>query len=221
MYELKISEPFYIKDPRTTDLGKRITTTASTLLCEQGYTNFTLKKLAVEISSVEASIYRYFESKEHLLFYLLSNYWSLVEVRLNFAKLSSNTAIEKLHKSIDVLLGQDDIELHGLSSDLDFEVLQTIARKNYYFGMSLLKDDDRGKSMQLLFVEHMYRVRTELAQQIEDLVPNMKNAVLFADTILNESLYSEEELKLAGLPEGKEGYLGLAGYLKELISRMK
>ncbi|MGB0897080.1 MAG: TetR/AcrR family transcriptional regulator [Flavobacteriaceae bacterium] len=43
-----------------------------------GFEAFTFKKLAIEISSTEASIYRYFENKHMLLTYLVSWYWEWV-----------------------------------------------------------------------------------------------------------------------------------------------
>ncbi|MGK0414670.1 MAG: AcrR family transcriptional regulator, partial [Polaribacter sp.] len=71
---LKISVPdkIYIKDPETSDLGKRIIENSILLIYEIGFESFTFKKLGKKIGSNESSIYRYFESKHKLLLYLSS-----------------------------------------------------------------------------------------------------------------------------------------------------
>ena len=64
---LKISVPdkIFIKDPESSDLGKRIIEHSILLIDEIGFDSFTFKKLGVKIGSNESSIYRYFESKHN------------------------------------------------------------------------------------------------------------------------------------------------------------
>ena len=52
------------------------------LIYELGFEHFTFKKLALEINSTEATIYRYFENKHRLLLYILNWYWSYMEFLL-------------------------------------------------------------------------------------------------------------------------------------------
>ena len=61
---LKISVPdkIFIKDPETSELGKRIIEQSIVLINEIGFDSFTFKKLGIKIGSNESSIYRYFES---------------------------------------------------------------------------------------------------------------------------------------------------------------
>jgi len=84
---LKISVPdkIFIKDPESSDLGKRIIEHSILLIDEIGFDSFTFKKLGVKIGSNESSIYRYFESKHKLLLYLTSWYWAWIEYQLVFA----------------------------------------------------------------------------------------------------------------------------------------
>jgi hypothetical protein len=49
------------------------------LIYELGFEHFTFKKLAIEIGSTEATIYRYFENKHRLLLYILNWYWCYME----------------------------------------------------------------------------------------------------------------------------------------------
>ena len=55
---LKIAVPYqiYIKDPETSDLGKRIVEHSILLIHEIGFDNFTFKKLGLKIGSNESSI---------------------------------------------------------------------------------------------------------------------------------------------------------------------
>lgn len=102
---LKISVPdkIYIKDPESSDLGKRIIEHSITLIDEIGFDSFTFKKLGVKIGSNESSIYRYFESKHKLLLYLTSRYWAWIEYQLVFATHSIQDVNEKLEKSIEIV----------------------------------------------------------------------------------------------------------------------
>ena len=65
LQNLKISvhEKLYVKDPESSDLGKRIVENSIILIEQLGFEEFTFKKLGVHIGSNESSIYRYFENK--------------------------------------------------------------------------------------------------------------------------------------------------------------
>lgn len=83
--QIKINEGCFLKDPDTTDLGKKIIEHSILLIDRIGFESFNFKKLALEIDSTEASVYRYFENKHKLLIYLVSWYWNWMEYRLQFA----------------------------------------------------------------------------------------------------------------------------------------
>ena len=72
---ITLNEGLYLKDPQESDLGRRIIKNSILLMERIGFEQFNFKKLAKEISSTEASIYRYFENKHLLLLYLVSWYW--------------------------------------------------------------------------------------------------------------------------------------------------
>ena len=102
---LKIAVPdkIFIKDPETSDLGKRIVENSILLIDEIGFDNFTFKKLGVKIGSNESSIYRYFESKHKLLLYLSSWYWAWLEYQLVIETYSVQNNELKLEKAIEVI----------------------------------------------------------------------------------------------------------------------
>ena len=77
--QIKVKDKLYLKNPDETELGKKIVTNSIKMIEKLGFEQFTFKKLAEQIKSTEASVYRYFESKHQLLSYLVSWYWSWLE----------------------------------------------------------------------------------------------------------------------------------------------
>ena len=82
--QIKVNDKTYLKDPETSDLGKRIVEHSIILINEIGFEAFTFRKLGLKINSNESSIYRYFENKHKLLLYLTSWYWAWIENQIVF-----------------------------------------------------------------------------------------------------------------------------------------
>ncbi len=101
--KIAINENVFLKDPESSDLGKRIVENSILLIDEIGFEAFTFKKLGDKISSNESSIYRYFENKHKLLVYLTSWYWGWLEYQLVFATNSIADPKEKLEKAIAIV----------------------------------------------------------------------------------------------------------------------
>lgn len=79
-----INEKIFLRNPESSEVGKAMVKRAIDLISELGFEQFTFKKLAVEISSTEATIYRYFENKHRLLLYILNWYWCYIEFLVTF-----------------------------------------------------------------------------------------------------------------------------------------
>ncbi|TDO73135.1 TetR family transcriptional regulator [Flavobacterium chryseum] len=79
-----INEKIFLRNPESSELGKLMVKKAIDLIYEIGFEQFTFKKLAIEINSTEATIYRYFENKHRLLLYILNWYWSYMEFLVTF-----------------------------------------------------------------------------------------------------------------------------------------
>ncbi len=108
--QIRINDKIYLKDPETSDLGKKIIGHSILLIDEIGFEAFTFKKLATEISSTEASIYRYFENKHKLLVYLLAWYWTWLEYKLFFATNGIQDADDKLKIAIKTLTQPKELD---------------------------------------------------------------------------------------------------------------
>ncbi|WP_242158269.1 TetR/AcrR family transcriptional regulator [Aestuariivivens sediminis] len=100
--KIAVPEKIYVKDPESSDLGKRIVQHSIIIIDDMGFESFTFKKLGHQIDSNESSIYRYFESKHKLLLYLTSWYWSWIEYQLVIETHALNH-LEKLCKAIEIV----------------------------------------------------------------------------------------------------------------------
>ena len=79
-----INEKIFLRNPESSEVGKLMVKKSIDLIYDLGFEHFTFKKLAIEISSTEATIYRYFENKHRLLLYILNWYWSYMEFLVTF-----------------------------------------------------------------------------------------------------------------------------------------
>ena len=100
---IQVNSNVYLKDPESSDLGRKIIASGIDMIDELGYENFTFRKLAKEIKSTEASVYRYFESKHKLLLYFTAWYWSWTEYKLVFKLTNIESPEERLKKAIFLL----------------------------------------------------------------------------------------------------------------------
>jgi AcrR family transcriptional regulator len=98
-----VNNALYLRNPESSELGKQIVKSGIDLIYSIGYEHFTFKKLAVEIGTTEASIYRYFENKHRLLAYILNWYWSYLEFLVMFQVKNVNDSKAKLDSVIQLL----------------------------------------------------------------------------------------------------------------------
>jgi len=106
--QIQVNEKIFLKDPNSSELGRKIVRHGIELIDSIGFEKFTFRKLAVKIETSEASVYRYFESKHHLLVYILSWYWGWIEYKIVFATTNIQDPVEKLKSALSVLcIGAD------------------------------------------------------------------------------------------------------------------
>lgn len=103
---IQVNERIYLKNPESSDLGRSIVSLGIDLIDELGFEAFTFRKLAQKIGTTEASIYRYFESKQRLLIYLSSWYWRWVDYKLILAVTNIDSAEERLKRAITLVVKQ-------------------------------------------------------------------------------------------------------------------
>ncbi|MBX2961046.1 MAG: TetR family transcriptional regulator [Cyclobacteriaceae bacterium] len=120
----RLTDALFLRDPQSTELGQKIVNSSVHLIDNLGFDQFTFKKLAEEINSTEASIYRYFENKHRLLLYLLDWYWTWVDYKFDLHTNNITDARERLSICIKILTEEkkDDV----LTTAMDANALQRI-----------------------------------------------------------------------------------------------
>ena len=113
--QIKMNERLFLRDPEQTALGRKIIQQGVQLIHQQGFESFTFKKLAQDIGTTEAGIYRYFENKHRLLIYMIVWYYSWLEYRILFVTNNITDPKIKLKRVIQLLTTaviDDDKTLH-------------------------------------------------------------------------------------------------------------
>jgi AcrR family transcriptional regulator len=106
----KLSDKLYLKDPNASILGQRIIKEGIWLMDKIGFEDFTFKKLAEEIGSTEASIYRYFENKHRFLVYLIDWYWIWLEYRIDYSLSNIPDPKQKLRRCLLLLTEENMVD---------------------------------------------------------------------------------------------------------------
>ncbi|MDB4292071.1 TetR/AcrR family transcriptional regulator [Maribacter sp.] len=182
--KIGINEKIYVKDPESSDLGKRIVEQSILMINEMGFENFTFKKLGSEIGSNESSIYRYFENKHKLLLYLTSWYWGWLEYQLVFATNSIADPKVKLEKAIEIVT-KTTVEDSAFSHIN--EVLLSKIVINEYSKSYLTKEVDT-ENKEGYFVIYK-RLVTRISKMIQEVNGEYTYPSSLASTILEGSLH--------------------------------
>jgi len=131
--KLTINEKAFLRNPMESELGRKIIQHGVLLIHSAGFESLTFKKLALEIHSTEAGIYRYFENKHRLLIYIVDWYWSWQEYRLRIHTKNIINPELVLKKVINILAEpiEDDITTSYIDEKLLFEIIISEAAKSY------------------------------------------------------------------------------------------
>ena len=102
----KVNSSIFLKDPESSEVGKQIVKHSIDLIYELGFEQFTFKKLALDIGTTEATIYRYFENKHRILLYILNWYWCYMGFLLVFKLQNVNDRKDRLKIIVDLLTNE-------------------------------------------------------------------------------------------------------------------
>ncbi|MEN9369843.1 MAG: hypothetical protein RI952_708 [Bacteroidota bacterium] len=112
----KVNDYIYLRDPESSEIGKAIVKNAIDLIYKLGFEHFTFKKLALEMGTTEATIYRYFENKHRLLLYILNWYWSYMAFLVDYQLKNIKEPKQQLKAIIHLLTH----ELPESAGDLEY-----------------------------------------------------------------------------------------------------
>lgn len=182
--KIQVNENLYVKDPETSDLGKKIIKNSILLIDEIGLEHFTFKKLGEKIGSNESSIYRYFENKHKLVMYLSSWYWSWIEYKLVFATANICNPTEKLEKAITIVTEKitDDINTEYINE----AVLNKIIISEFSKAIYTKEVDEDNKEGSFLAYK---RVINRIIAIVEEVNPDYPFAKSLVSTIVEGSLH--------------------------------
>lgn len=182
----KVNNKIYLRDPESTELGRKIIKNAIDLISELGFEAFTFKKLALEINTTEATIYRYFENKHRLLLYILNWYWSYLEFLLEFKLQGITDNKEKLTTIIQLLTH----ELPESSGQLDYnkkylhQIVITESSKVYLV-----------KEVNEINRNHVFKPYKDLCAKIADVIsaynPKYKYPKTLSSTLVETSHFQQ------------------------------
>ncbi|MCK5192002.1 MAG: TetR/AcrR family transcriptional regulator [Methylococcales bacterium] len=131
--QIKMNEKLFLRNPEQSELGKKIILHSIQLIHKKGFEDFTFKKLAKEMGSTEAGIYRYFENKHKLLIYLTAWYWSWLEYQVTFHTNNIKDSMVKLKIVIKLLAStvEDDIRTDHINENILHQIIITEGSKTY------------------------------------------------------------------------------------------
>lgn len=131
--QISMNEALFLRDPQGSELGKKILQCSVQLIFNQGFEALTFKKLAEEIGSTEAGVYRYFENKHKLLVYLMAWYWGWLEFQINYQTNNIKDPVTKLKRIIKLLATavKDDDQTSHINESLLHKIIITEGSKTY------------------------------------------------------------------------------------------
>jgi AcrR family transcriptional regulator len=130
---VQVADQIFIKNPASSELGKKIVSQSVELIDQLGFEAFTFKKLSLAIDTTEASVYRYFENKHKLLLYLTAWYWGWMEYYLVFSLSNINAPKSKLEKAIRILIGTPEFGVSdcGIDREILYRIVISESSKAY------------------------------------------------------------------------------------------
>ena len=201
---LELNERLYLKDPESTELGKRIIRGSIELLSQIGFDAFTFRKLSLHIGSPEASVYRYFGNKHVLLNYLTNWYWSWMEYRLVFSTQNLPTPEKKLRRAIQLVTEntQADGQFHHIDERLLYQIVVSESPKTF---LTKAVDQENESGFFLVFKRVVHRI----AEWIKDLNPDYQAPHSLVVTVIEgahmQKFFADHLPSLCDIPEGAEG----------------
>lgn len=178
-FKIAINQNLFIKEPSSSELGKKIISNAIEMIDKIGFENFTFRKLGQQIDSPEASIYRYFESKNQLLVYITSWYWGWMEYRLVLETANIESPETRFEKAIALIttVNNDKLTIEGIEINKLHKIVISESSKSY-----LTKDVDKVNKEGAFHNYKQFVAR--LADIIKEINPSYKFPHMLLSTII-------------------------------------
>lgn len=214
--QVQLNEKLFLKDPQQTDIGKAILSQSIIMIDRLGIEEFTFKKLASEINSTEATIYRYFENKHKLLVYLISWYWAWLEYLIDFRTANINDPEIKLKTIIQIIA--ESVRNDPATLPIDESILHRIVISESAKAYLTKHVDDENKEGYFMNFKTLCK---KISTAILEINPGYAFSRSLASTVIgaaHEQIYFSEHLpSLSDIkPENKDG-ANIISYLEHLV----
>lgn len=178
-FQIKLSDELFLRDPQQTKLGHKIIEHGIVLIDSHGFESFTFKKLAEQIGSTEASIYRYFVNKHYLFVYLVSWYWEWMRFRIEMQTMNIQDARERMKIAIQALVcgGQAESASEYVNLKILHRIVISESTKAYH-----VKEVD--KENQAGFFFSYKELSRQLAEMIKAIQPEFPYPISLASNLL-------------------------------------
>lgn len=181
---ISVHPKLFVKNPETSELGRKIIEHSILLIDEIGFEAFTFKKLGERIGSNESSLYRYFENKHKLLLYLTSWYWGWMEYRLVLETNNISDAKTRLLKAIEIVA--EKIEDDTATIHINEAILNNIVVLE--FSKTFLTKEIDSENREGYFLGYK-KVINRLVQMITEAKPSYPFAKSLASSIVEGALH--------------------------------
>jgi AcrR family transcriptional regulator len=214
---ISLNHKSYLREPESTELGRKIISESINIMDALGFEQFTFKKLAAEIGSTEASIYRYFENKHKLLVYLVSWYWAWLDFTVTFQTHNIQDPRQRLSRAMEVLTKaglDDDPNVTYIDERILYRIVVAESAKVYH-----TKEVD-AENKEGYFMEFK-RLCHRLAQMVLDINPHYPYPHALISTAMeaaHQQMYFAKHLpSLTEVKDAKHPEEETTRFLKHLI----
>lgn len=208
-----MNEALFLRNPESSELGKKILRYSIQLIYQLGFEAFTFKKLAAGIGTTEAGIYRYFENKHTLLVYLTAWYWGWLEFQVIYHTNNIKNPTAKLERVVKLLVSpvKDDLQTSFINENLHQVII--LEGVKAYLSKHVTEDNKRD------FFKPYESLCALIANIISECNPKYKYSKSLASTIIETAHF--QNFFMNYLPsmtdfEENKGELEIFSFLNDL-----
>ena len=209
---ISVNSELFLKDPESSELGKKIVGQGILLIDDIGFEKFTFKKLGVKIKSNESSIYRYFENKHKFLVYITNWFWGWKEFQLTMSTYGISDSNEKLLKAIEVIT-------HPVVQDFRFQHINEVALNHIIINESsksyLTKEveTDNKEGYFSIYKRLVTRIAEMISEVSSDYQYSLSLSSMVVDGALHQHFLKDHIQSITDCTEKKS----VSNYFKDLV----
>ena len=214
--KINLNHKSYLRDPEQTTLGQKIIAESIRLIDQLGFEEFTFKKLAAEMGSTEASVYRYFENKHKLLVYLVSWYWVWLDYQISFRINNIDDPARRLRLILQLLAEArlDDVKTTYIDEAALYRIVVADAPKAY-----LTKGVDADNK------ENMFREYKTICKKIADILLEIAPGYPYPHTLIStvmeathqQTFFAQHLPSLTDIKKDQNSSQKVADFLEHLV----